>query len=182
MARSRWPEPLGRNSLMPSSKLLNGVAHDILHHAMSGLSCLHPHLSQTCRTAGVTEITLDLMRESPCQPASPIANRWYWHRRQFTARSSGLSSQLVSRLLTSKRRGSYSTSCRTHRMTTRISQAHPRSSPPRAGSTAMTCQLFAPPDRPNEAHSVDAPIAVLFHIVYQWRRATDAQRYAERNK
>jgi hypothetical protein len=30
----------------------------------------------------------------------------------------------------------------------------------------------------NKAHSVDAPIASLFHIVCPWRRATDAQRYA----
>ena len=28
----------------------------------------------------------------------------------------------------------------------------------------------------NKAHSVDAPIAFLFHIVHHWRRATDAQR------
>ena len=56
---------------MPSSKLLNGVAHDILHHAMSGLSYLHPHLSQTCRMAGVMEITLDLMRESPLPTSIP---------------------------------------------------------------------------------------------------------------
>ena len=27
----------------------------------------------------------------------------------------------------------------------------------------------------NEAHSVDAPIAVLLHIAHHWRRATDAQ-------
>jgi len=29
---------------------------------------------------------------------------------------------------------------------------------------------------PNKAHSVDAPIASMFHIVHRWRRATDAQR------
>jgi len=28
----------------------------------------------------------------------------------------------------------------------------------------------------NEAHSVDAPIACGFHVVYHWRRATDARR------
>ena len=28
----------------------------------------------------------------------------------------------------------------------------------------------------NKAHSEDAPIAILFHIVHHWRRATDAQR------
>src|SRR5437016_4926315 len=32
--------------------------------------------------------------------------------------------------------------------------------------------------RPNEAHSVDAPIALLFHIVHCGRRATDAQSWA----
>jgi hypothetical protein len=50
---------------MPSSKLLNGVAHDIAHHAMSGLSSLHPHLSQTCRKKGITDLTLDLVSDSP---------------------------------------------------------------------------------------------------------------------
>jgi hypothetical protein len=33
-------------------------------------------------------------------------------------------------------------------------------------------------NRPNEAHAVDAPIALLFHIVHPWRRATDAQCWA----
>ena len=31
---------------------------------------------------------------------------------------------------------------------------------------------------PNQAHSVDAPIARLFHIVHPRRRANDAHRYA----
>src|SRR5207247_10634627 len=31
--------------------------------------------------------------------------------------------------------------------------------------------------RPNDAHSVDAPIAPLFQIVHHWRRATDAPRW-----
>lgn len=35
--------------------------------------------------------------------------------------------------------------------------------------------------RPNKAHAVDAPIALLFAIVYQWRRATDAPRSASRD-
>jgi hypothetical protein len=30
---------------------------------------------------------------------------------------------------------------------------------------------------PNQAHSVDAPIARLFHIMQPLRRATDAQRW-----
>jgi hypothetical protein len=30
----------------------------------------------------------------------------------------------------------------------------------------------------NNAHSVDAPIAFVFHIEHHWRRATDARRSA----
>jgi hypothetical protein len=30
--------------------------------------------------------------------------------------------------------------------------------------------------RANPAHSVDAPIGRLFHLVHSWRRATDARR------
>jgi len=56
---------------MPKMKLLNGVAHDIAHHAMSSLSCLHPHLSETCRKAGVWEVALDLRRESPLPSTLP---------------------------------------------------------------------------------------------------------------
>ena len=33
----------------------------------------------------------------------------------------------------------------------------------------MTCSA-------NNAHSVDAPIALVFHIGHHWRRAIDAQR------
>jgi hypothetical protein len=56
---------------MPSYKLLNGVAHDIMDHSMSGLSYLHPHLTQTCRSARITDVTLDLMLESPLPATIP---------------------------------------------------------------------------------------------------------------
>ena len=56
---------------MPKAKLLNGVAHDIAHHALSGLSCLHPHLSETCRKVGVWEVALDLTSKSPLPPNLP---------------------------------------------------------------------------------------------------------------
>jgi hypothetical protein len=56
---------------VPSQKLLNGIAHDIMDHAMSGLSYLHPHLTQTCRSAKITEVTLDLMQESPLPSTIP---------------------------------------------------------------------------------------------------------------
>ena len=50
---------------MPSYKRLNGVAHDIVEHAVSGLSYLHPHIVNTCKKAGLSEITLDLLSASP---------------------------------------------------------------------------------------------------------------------
>ena len=53
---------------MPSRKHLNGAAYDIMHHAVSGLSYLHPHIAQTCRAAGLPALTLDLMRPSPLPP------------------------------------------------------------------------------------------------------------------
>jgi hypothetical protein len=53
---------------MPSRKHLNGAAYDIMHHAVSGLSFLHPHIAQTCRAANIPVITLDLMQSSPLPP------------------------------------------------------------------------------------------------------------------
>jgi len=50
---------------MPSLKLLNGVAHDIAHHAQSGLSWLHPHIGQACRIAGATAAEVELLDEAP---------------------------------------------------------------------------------------------------------------------
>jgi hypothetical protein len=50
---------------MPSHKHLNGAAYDIMHHAVSGLSFLHPHIAQTCRAANIPIVTLDLMQSSP---------------------------------------------------------------------------------------------------------------------
>ena len=56
---------------MPSSKLLNGVTHDIAHHAMSGLSWLYPHLTQTCRKADITEVVFDLTSKTPLPSSIP---------------------------------------------------------------------------------------------------------------
>jgi hypothetical protein len=53
---------------MPSRKHLKGAAYDIMHHAVSSMSWLHPHIAQTCREAGLASLTLDLMRESPLPP------------------------------------------------------------------------------------------------------------------
>ena len=38
---------------------------------MSGLCYLHPHLTQTCRSARITSVTLDLMNESPLPAEIP---------------------------------------------------------------------------------------------------------------
>jgi hypothetical protein len=44
---------------------LNGVAHDIGHHAQSGLSWLYPHLGEACRDAGVLVAAVDLVHDAP---------------------------------------------------------------------------------------------------------------------
>jgi hypothetical protein len=50
---------------VPSDKRLNGLAHDIVAHAVSGLSYLHPHIAETCRASGLPSLTLDLLSPSP---------------------------------------------------------------------------------------------------------------------
>ncbi len=50
---------------MSSQRALAGVAHDIAHHAGSGLSYVHPHLYQACKAAGVREATVDLLANAP---------------------------------------------------------------------------------------------------------------------
>ena len=54
---------------MTSLKFLKGVTHDIVHHAFSGLSYLHPHLGQACRHSQVSSVVLDLSRD-PAYPAA----------------------------------------------------------------------------------------------------------------
>jgi hypothetical protein len=51
---------------MPSIKKLASVCHNITHHAVSGLSFIHPHLSKACREAGLKSIIVDLKRDDPC--------------------------------------------------------------------------------------------------------------------
>ena len=50
---------------MSSLKNLQAVAHDIAHHAQSGLSWLHPHLGRACREASVMEASIDLLELHP---------------------------------------------------------------------------------------------------------------------
>ena len=50
---------------MPTKRALAGVAHDIAHHAASGLSYLSPHLAKALRSAGLSTTTLDLLDLDP---------------------------------------------------------------------------------------------------------------------
>lgn len=51
---------------MPSEKRLNSVCHSIAHHAVSGLSYVHPHLRRACNAAGLVSVAIDLGIEEPC--------------------------------------------------------------------------------------------------------------------
>jgi len=50
---------------------LNGVAHDLGHHAQSGLSWLYPHLGPACQEAGVRAVAVDLLNPSPYPEGLP---------------------------------------------------------------------------------------------------------------
>ena len=51
---------------MPSAKHLSSVCHSIAHHAVSGLSFVHPHVLAACRGAGLDEMSVDLLDMDPC--------------------------------------------------------------------------------------------------------------------
>lgn len=51
---------------MPSEKRFSSVCHNIAHHAVSGLSYVHPHLRRACKTAGLESIVIDLGPGNPC--------------------------------------------------------------------------------------------------------------------
>ena len=50
---------------MVSRKHLSAVSHDIAHHAVSGISWLHPHLGEACRRAKKDEVVLEVSRANP---------------------------------------------------------------------------------------------------------------------
>jgi len=56
---------------MGSLKSLQAAAHDIGHHAQSGLSYIHPHLGQACRQAGVDQARVDLLTDAPYPAGLP---------------------------------------------------------------------------------------------------------------
>jgi hypothetical protein len=58
---------------MTSRRRFNGIAHDIAHHAQSGLSFLHPHVVEAMRRNGTSIARLDLLAEKPW-PATFVAH------------------------------------------------------------------------------------------------------------
>ena len=50
---------------MPTARVLQSVAHNVAHHAASGLSFLHPHAFHGIQTLGLSQLTFDLLKPSP---------------------------------------------------------------------------------------------------------------------
>jgi len=50
---------------MTTHRSLAGVAHDIAHHAGSGLSGLSPHMARAVRASGCDTTSVELLAESP---------------------------------------------------------------------------------------------------------------------
>ena len=47
--------------IMKGAKRLRSIAHDIAHHAISGLSYVHPHLGERRETEHFDQISVDLL-------------------------------------------------------------------------------------------------------------------------
>jgi hypothetical protein len=47
-------------------KRLRSVCHSIAHHAVSGLSYIHPHVLTAARSASLDQLTVDLLDPEPC--------------------------------------------------------------------------------------------------------------------
>jgi hypothetical protein len=50
---------------MPTARHLRSVAHNIAHHAASGMSFLHPHACRAARAAGLAPLVFDLLKGVP---------------------------------------------------------------------------------------------------------------------
>ena len=53
---------------MPRRKRLRSVCHSIAHHAVSGLSYVHPHVLRACRGASIGNMQINLLVADPCPP------------------------------------------------------------------------------------------------------------------
>jgi len=56
---------------MTSMKVLQSGAHDVAHHAQSGVSWVHPHLGQACRANRLLEVIIPLTGADVYPPALP---------------------------------------------------------------------------------------------------------------
>ena len=56
---------------MTSQKVLKGLAHNIAHHASSGLSCISPHMGRAMRMFGIETTWVELLEESPYPAGLP---------------------------------------------------------------------------------------------------------------
>lgn len=50
---------------MSSNKRLKSITQSIAHHAVSGLSYVHPHISKACEELGVSSIVIELLSDPP---------------------------------------------------------------------------------------------------------------------
>lgn len=55
---------------MTTQRDLAGVAHDIAHHAASGLSHLSPYMAQALRSVGLDTTVLELLDPAPYPPGA----------------------------------------------------------------------------------------------------------------
>lgn len=62
---------------MTSEKRLSSVCHSVAHHAVSGLSYLHPHLARACRANDLPEANINLIADAPLSPGLIASEELY---------------------------------------------------------------------------------------------------------
>jgi hypothetical protein len=71
-------------------RTLAGAAHDIAHHAASGLSCLSPHLAQALRAAGLETTTINLFDPDPYPQGAPLLTPLRLALQALSAKAEGI--------------------------------------------------------------------------------------------
>src|SRR5688572_4059771 len=61
------------NQVVAKRARFKEIAHNIAHHAQSGLSFIAPHLAHCCHTAGLSAVTLDLLAGRPFPQSFPVS-------------------------------------------------------------------------------------------------------------
>ena len=88
---------------MPKMAELAGVAHNIAHHAASGLSFLSPHLAQALRGAGEETTAIELLVQILIPPRLGSCSRSGWLLLRFKQRYKGCFKNMVSTKMTFSR-------------------------------------------------------------------------------